>query len=169
MSEQPVQLRNTTLVFLIKKTPASNIDRICLAMKKRGFGVNRWNGVGGKFDHSLDKTIEEAAIRETKEEIDVEVQDLSKVAELTFLFPGNPDWNQLVHVYLTEQWTGTPVESEEMRPDWFSPQELPFHSMWPDDPHWLPHVINGKFLKASFSFGKNDLILEKEITIVERL
>ncbi|HET8669978.1 MAG TPA: NUDIX domain-containing protein, partial [Candidatus Saccharimonadales bacterium] len=40
-----------------------------LAMKKRGFGINKWNGVGGKVDE--DETIEQAAIRECQEEITV--------------------------------------------------------------------------------------------------
>ena len=60
-------LRNATLVFLIKRIDGE-IKDICLAMKKRGFGVNRWNGVGGKVDDQ-NETIEEAAKRETKEEI----------------------------------------------------------------------------------------------------
>jgi len=41
------KLRNATLVFLIKKSQGKITD-ICLAMKKRGFGMNRWNGVGEK-------------------------------------------------------------------------------------------------------------------------
>jgi len=40
------KLRNATLVFLIKKSQGEITD-ICLAMKKRGFGMNRWNRVGG--------------------------------------------------------------------------------------------------------------------------
>jgi len=61
------KLRNATLVFLIKKSQGEIID-ICLAMKKRGFGMNRWNGVGGKVNGE-NETIEDAAKRETKEEI----------------------------------------------------------------------------------------------------
>ena len=41
-------------------------------MKKRGFGANRWNGVGGKMEAN-DTTIEETAKRETQEEIGVKV------------------------------------------------------------------------------------------------
>ncbi len=161
------QLRNATLVFLIKKSQ-NEITDICLAMKKRGFGMNRWNGVGGKVDEK-NETIEEAAKRETKEEINVSVKELNKIAELSFYFPHNPIWNQMVHVYFSEKWDGEPKESEEMSPKWFSINEIPFKNMWPDDIFWLPEVIKGNALKAVFTFGEKDLILDKKVDIVNEL
>ncbi len=53
-------LRNSTLIFLVKRTDG-NITEICLAMKKRGFGMGRWNGVGGKVEKG--EAIEDAALR----------------------------------------------------------------------------------------------------------
>jgi hypothetical protein len=38
----PAPSKQATLLFLIKD------QKILLAMKKRGFGKGRWNGVGGK-------------------------------------------------------------------------------------------------------------------------
>ena len=161
------KLRNATLVFLIKKTDGE-IKNICLAMKKRGFGMNRWNGVGGKVD-GQNETIEEAARREAKEEISVDVQDLNKVAELSFYFPHNSAWDQMVHVYLSENWIGEPKESDEMKPEWFSVNELPFQDMWPDDIFWLPEVVKGNLLKAMFKFGEKDVVLDKKVEIVNQL
>ena len=161
------KLRNATLIFLIKRTDGE-IKDICLAMKKRGFGVNRWNGVGGKVDDQKE-TIEEAARREAKEEIFVDVQDLSKVAELSFYFPHNSSWDQMVHVYFAENWNGAPKESDEMKPDWFSVNELPFQDMWLDDIFWLPKVVKGNLLKAMFKFGEKDIVLDKKVKIVNQL
>lgn len=160
-------LRDATLVFLVKRSKGA-IREICLAMKKRGFGKGRWNGVGGKVDGEHE-TIEEAARRETHEEINVKIEDLKKTAELSFSFPHNAAWDQMVHVYFVEVWSGDPSESEEMNPQWFSVDELPFHDMWPDDPFWLPEVIKGNKVKARFSFGEGDRILDKEIQIVQSL
>ena len=42
-------------------------DEILLAMKKRGFGVGKFNGVGGKL--IIGETPEMAMLRETKEEM----------------------------------------------------------------------------------------------------
>ncbi len=136
-------------------------------MKKRGFGQGRWNGVGGKVEAG--ESIEKAVIREAQEEIDIVAKDLSKVAELTFTFPAKPDWNQVVHTYLAETWEGEPMESEEMAPQWFKVSDIPFADMWPDDIYWLPKVLAGDLIKAEFSFGENDIILEQQVEVVTNL
>jgi mutator protein MutT len=159
-------LKQATLVFLIQKFD-NNIQNIVLAMKKRGFGINKWNGVGGKVEPG--ETIEQAAIRETEEEISVVIKDIVKVAELTFYFSENPDWNQVVHVYFAENWEGEPIESEEMKPQWYTVDSIPYENMWPDDIFWLPEVIKGQKLKASFTLDSHDTILEQHIDIVDEL
>lgn len=162
------KLRDATIVFLVKRN-GDSISEVCLAMKKRGFGVNRWNGVGGKVEAHKGETIEAGAKRETNEEIGVSVNQLDKVAELTFYFPHNPDWNQLVHVFFSESWEGEPEESEEMKPDWFLVENIPFSEMWPDDIYWVPEILKGNLVKGVFSFGEGDTVLEKKVNIVENL
>ncbi|MDD5433482.1 MAG: 8-oxo-dGTP diphosphatase [Candidatus Pacebacteria bacterium] len=159
-------MRDATLVFLIKKSE-QGISEVCLAMKKRGFGVNRWNGVGGKVNEG--EEIIEAAKREAKEEIGVEIEQINKMAELDFFFPHNETWNQKVHVYFCENWQNEPAESEEMKPQWFLTAELPFNEMWPDDEFWVPQVLAGNLLKAMFTFGEGDVIQNQNIEIVEEL
>lgn len=159
------KLRDATLVFLIKKSEGKITD-ICLAMKKRGFGQNRWNGVGGKVE-SEKETVEEAAEREAKEEINVEVANLNKIAEISFYFPHNPAFDQMVHVYFVEKWVGVPTESEEMNPAWFPVDKIPYPNMWPDDIFWLPIVLEGNLVKAMFKFGEHDTVQEKEVNIVQ--
>jgi mutator protein MutT len=157
-------LRNTTLVFLVKKREG-NIERICLAMKKRGFGANRWNGAGGKVEEG--ESIEDAAKREAKEEIAVTVEEMEKVAELAFTFPHNPAFDQLVHVYFSETWGGEIKESEEMRPEWFMVEEVPYKDMWPDDEFWLPFVISGEKVRGAFTFAPGDVVEKQNVEVVE--
>lgn len=151
-------MKNATLCFLMKE------DKILLAMKKRGFGVGKWNGVGGKINEG--ETIMAATIRETKEEIDVDVDNLENVALLRFKFPYKEEWNQDVHVYLTKNWIGEPKETEEMMPKWFSKAELPYQEMWDDDKYWIPHVLAGKKLEAEFVFKDNGIVDKHEIRLV---
>ncbi len=159
-------MRQATLCLLIK--PANK--ELLLAMKKRGFGMGKWNGVGGKIDlEKGDKNIVDAAIRETKEEIGVKVKDLEKVAVLNFHFPYNQAWNQNVHVFLVKNWEGEPRESEEMLPRWFNIREIPFEEMWDDDKFWLPQVLEGKKLKAKFIFKEGEKISEQNIEIVKEI
>jgi len=153
-------MRQTTLCLLMKE------GEILLAMKKRGFGVGRWNGTGGKFDQEKDKNIVETAIRETKEEIGVNVKNPEKVGLFHFRFPHKPEWDQDVHLFLAKEWQGNPQESEEMMPKWFSLNEIPYKSMWPDDTYWMPHILDGKKLEADFTFGEGDKILNHSIKVI---
>lgn len=158
-------LRDCTLLFLVKKDQ-DQVKEICLAMKKRGFGVNKWNGVGGKVEQG--ESIAEAAKRETKEEINVSAENICKVAELSFFFLEKPEWNNKATVFLSDHWQGEPEESEEMRPQWFSVSDLPFSDMWSDDSIWLPLILNNKKIKAEFSFT-GDQVIKNKVTIVDKL
>ena len=144
-------------------------DKILLAMKKRGFGIGRWNGTGGKFDPEKDKNILDAAVRETREEIGVEVKNPEKVGLFHFTFPHKPEWDQDVHLFLAKDWLGEPTESDEMMPKWFSFNEIPYDKMWPDDIHWLPHIIKGEKVEADFSFSEGDKILDYSVKIAENI
>lgn len=159
-------MRDATLLFLVKRTNGK-ISEICLAMKKRGFGKGRWNGAGGKVEKN--ESIDEAAKREVLEEIGVEINKMDKIAELTFIFPEKPDWDQIVHTYFSDSWKNEPVESEEMSPRWFRVEEIPFSEMWPDDIFWLPQALRNNKIKAVFKFGDGDYILEQKIEIIEQL
>lgn len=156
-------MKDTTLLFLVKRNGGVVTD-ICLAMKKRGFGMGRYNGVGGKVEG--EETIECAVKREAHEEIGVVVGDISKCAELFFTFPHKEDWNQLVHVYITDVWSGDIVETEEMNPVWFSVDAIPYDTMWPDDIFWLPKVLEGDQVRAKFSFAEGDVIISQEVTVL---
>jgi 8-oxo-dGTP diphosphatase/2-hydroxy-dATP diphosphatase len=138
--------------------------RVLLGMKKRGFGEGRWNGFGGKV--AAGETIEEAARREMHEEAGVEVGDLEKMGILEFEFQGNPEILE-VHVFRAQDFTGEPTESEEMRPQWYRVDEIPFDSMWPDDKFWIPMFLDGKKFKGRFLFGPEDVVVEYNLAEAE--
>ena len=140
--------------------------KILLGMKKRGFGAGRWNGFGGKLN--TEETIEDAARREIKEEAGIEMNELDKVGIIDFEFKGNPELLE-VHIFKGGEFSGQPVESEEMKPQWFDIDKIPFNEMWPDDIYWMPLFLSGKKFKGKFLFGKSDVILEKELVEVKEL
>jgi len=161
------KLRKATVVFFIKRN-YNGITDICLAIKKRGFGKGKWNGFGGKVDEITGETVEDGAIREVEEEstIAIPASSLEKVAEIDFRFkdlPKDKDWNQEVHVFLVDTWSGVPRETEEMRPEWYPVLDIPYDSMWTDDIFWLPHVLDGNLIKARFLLSLDEKILKHDV------
>lgn len=133
-------MQRSTLIFCL------NGDQVLLGMKKRGFGVGKWNGFGGKVMEGEDP--KSAALRELLEESEliVDEKDAQHVATLDFYFAEKPMFE--CFVYLTSIYKNEPAETEEMRPQWFSRGSLPFDDMWADDKYWLLRVLGGEKMKA---------------------
>ena len=140
--------------------------KILLGFKKRGFGVGRWNGFGGKV--KVDESIEQSAVREVKEETGVVLKNLEKRGIITFEFADDPEVIE-VHFFSSSDFSGQPTESEEMKPQWFDVSEIPYQSMWPDDQYWLPMFLAGKNFKGSFYFSDKNNILNHYLEEVKIL
>lgn len=141
--------------------------KILLGMKKRGFGAGRWNGFGGKIEPG--ETTEEAAKREMLEESGVSIEAMELVGRHEFEFAKNPGEILEVPVYRVEAFSGEPKETEEMRPQWFAFDEIPFDTMWADDRYWMALFLEGKKFKGYFLFGEGDKILKHSISVVDQI
>ncbi|MFZ2252543.1 MAG: NUDIX domain-containing protein [Minisyncoccia bacterium] len=142
-----------TLAYLLKD------DKICLAMKKRGFGEGYLCGYGGKIEAG--ETIINAAVREIDEEssVAVAVTDLEKIAVIEFFFKDGKHLE--VHTYFVNTWEGEPEETEEMRPEWFLYNDIPYEKMWADDIHWLPFALRGGKFTGRVWFKEDGKSIEK--------
>ena len=126
--------------------------KVLLGMKKRGFGAGRWNGFGGKMEEG--ETIEQATLRELEEEVCIKDGELSKVGVLEFSFQNGEKEVLEVHIFKLLDFLDEPIETEEMKPEWFSFNTIPFSQMWSDDKFWFPLLLNDKLFKGEFIFDK---------------
>jgi len=142
-----------TLCFVVREGAPPHV---LLGKKKRGFGVGKLNGIGGKLDPG--ESPEDGIVREVHEEVGLSLcrEALRSVGQITFRFPFMPEFDHFVHVFLATEWTGEPIETAEMLPFWFPVNEIPFEQMWQDDAYWLPIVLNGKAICAEFEFGEDN-------------
>ena len=152
-----------TLAFLVQT------EQILLARKKRGFGMGKWNGAGGKVEQT--ESIEAAMIRECQEELAIVPTQFEKVAVHDFVLQADTPapWHQWTHVFLVTAWEGEPTETEEMAPRWFPRNAIPYIDMWSDDHYWLPLTLAGKKLKTTFYFDSSEQVLSHTITEVETI
>ena len=144
-----IEEKEYTLVFVFKG------EEVLLGMKKRGFGVGKWNGFGGKIEKG--ETNEEGAKRELHEESSLIANTLQRVGYLVFNMKESAKLMK-VHVYRTDDFSGSPMESEEMKPKWYSVDNIPYDGMWPDDKYWIPYMLDGKTLIGRFDYEDDDTI-----------
>lgn len=123
--------QKTTIVLPLRE------NNVLLGMKKRGFGEGWWNGFGGKLESG--ETFENSAKRESFEEAGITINSLQLVARLLFYF--DDELKIASAGYVARDFTGEPTESEEMRPQWFRSNKLPFEKMWPGDRIWIPQAL----------------------------
>jgi 8-oxo-dGTP diphosphatase len=146
----------STCLCLLTRTGADGTSEVLLGRKKTGLGTGKIVGLGGHIEPG--ESAAEAAAREAKEESGIRVTpgSLTLAAHVTFLFPAHPSWDMTTEIFTTADWNGEPAETEEIRPQWFPVTALPFTQMWDDAPHWLPRVLAGERLRATFSYAADN-------------
>lgn len=136
-------------------------------IKKEGVLKNRYNGFGGKLEEG--ETIEEAAQRELVEEAGIKALNMTARGEIIFEFEeeGNPFAGKPIvelHIFSASKYEGDIKETEEMKPQWFSFDKIPYENMWPDDKFWLPILLEGKNFKGKFYLKDPNTITKYELT-----
>jgi len=154
-----VNQKQTTLLYIIKN------NQILLAEKKRGFGVGKINGVGGKIEPG--ESIEQAMIRETQEEIGVTPINSQHLATITFQFGAGELTQETTSIFIANDYEGEIIETEEMRPTWYNLNELPYDKMFAADKIWLPEIIKGKKFNGVVIFDPDFNVLDTKLDMVE--
>ncbi len=137
----------TTLLLVFKD------NKVLLGEKKRGFAKGTLIGIGGKQERG--ETNEQAMIRETQEEIGITPTKYQLIGDIHF-----DSWYKGEHVdmymsiYSCTEFKGSIAETEEMKPNWYDKNNLPYEKMLEDDLLWLPMAIEGKHFKGEVKFSE---------------
>jgi mutator protein MutT len=145
--------KQTTLCYLVRP------GEVLLGMKKRGFGAGKWNGVGGKVEAG--ESVQDAAGRECEEEIGIVPTMLQEVGTIVFQY-ADAALTTTCTIFLVSSWEGEPKESDEMQPQWFSIDSLPWDALWASDRLLLVDVLAGKTVSWQLSFDADFQLIAAE-------
>ncbi len=121
---------------------------ILLGEKKKGeIGTGVLSGPGGKLEPG--ETLEECLIRETREELEIELDpaSLEQVSVIDFYAAGEIDFR--VHIYRAEVLSGDLHETADMIPAWYPLDDATFNRTFESDRHWLPRAAHGEKFRAN--------------------
>jgi 8-oxo-dGTP diphosphatase len=128
--------------------------RVLLLRKARGlFGGGKWNAPGGKMQSS--ELPEKAAVRETREETGLRVNNLHFRGILNFYLGDSRDLDQTVFVFFSDKFAGKLRGGREGELKWCPIDQMPYDEMWEDDRIWLPLLLEGKSFVGDFHFTEN--------------
>jgi 8-oxo-dGTP diphosphatase len=128
--------------------------QVLLMHKKTGLGTGKVNAPGGRIEKG--ETPEQAAVRETIEEVGLTPYNLEKRMDLHFLFTNG--YSLRGYVFFADSCTGTMVETREADPFWCSVDAIPFDRMWADDSVWLARAMAGENLEGFFIFDDDTML-----------
>ena len=137
-----------TLLFIIQD------GQVLLIHKKRGLGAGNLNGPGGRMDPG--EAPMQCALREVKEELLIDAKDPELIGQLQFQFLDG--YSIHVWVFVAEEFSGVPTETEEARPVWTPLGEIPYDEMWEDDRYWLPLLIDRRPFLGRFIFDDDRML-----------
>jgi 8-oxo-dGTP diphosphatase len=140
--KQWVPKERGTLCFVLRE------KQILLIEKKRGLGAGKVNGPGGRIEPG--ETAEQAAIRETQEELGITPVGIGWAGELHFQF--RDGYALHCSVYRAAEFHGELVETAEAKPFWHPVSAMPYDRMWADDEHWMPRLLAGERFRGWFEF-----------------
>lgn len=132
-----------SLIFVVDEAQR----KVLLGLKKRGFGLGKFNGFGGKMEPN--ETMRACSARELAEESGIEVSpellqrrgvlDFNMLSGGMTLANGKIASRIEVHIYSCKlsETRGDLCETDEMKPTWFDIDAVPLEKMWADDEYWL--------------------------------
>lgn len=145
-------MKLSSLCYIRKDNQTLMLHRI---KKQQDMHAGKWVGLGGKTEKG--ESPEETAIREVKEESNLQIHSLRLVGILTEPdFKDNEDW--YVFVFVSDDFSGDLHECNEGELKWINNSELDNLGLWEGDRLFLKWIDEGKFFTAKFIYKEGVLL-----------
>ena len=142
---------DTTMIYLKRDDSYLLLFR---NKKKNDINEGKWIGVGGRRE--IGETIDECAIRETKEETGLDVHSLSCCGEVLFV---DENFKIMMYIYEITDFSGELIECDEGDLKWVPIKDIYNYPMWEGDKAFLPHLIEHKgYFKMEVRYHNKDLV-----------
>lgn len=146
--------KKLTLIYLQKDNKTLFLLRN--QKTKDEISVGKYIGVGGKVDN-IDKTIEEAAIRECFEETNLVCNSLIKKGIVYFI--GQKQYVQETHVFICKDFTGTlKADEREGSLHWIENDKIINLNLWEGDKIFLNKLFEDSFFEIELHYNNKELI-----------
>lgn len=147
---------DTTMIYLKKDDSYLLLFR---NKKKNDINQGKWIGIGGHVEEN--ETIDQCAIRETKEETGLDVHSLSCCGEVLFI---DENLKMMMYIYEITDFSGELKECDEGDLKWIPIKDIYNYPMWEGDKAFLPKVINHEpYFKMVLTYKANKLVNVEEI------
>ena len=122
--------------------------------KKEDINTKKWIGVGGHVEKG--ESIEQALIREVKEETGLSLKSYSYRGELLFI---NDDFKEIMYLFTSNDFTGELIECNEGELHWVDIDKVLDLNLWEGDRAFLlPLIQTQEFIKMTLRYSNNRFI-----------
>ena len=142
---------DTTMIYLKRDESYLLLYR---NKKKNDINHNKWIGIGGRKEPG--ETIDECAIRETKEETGFDIHSLKCAGEVLFI---DGDFKMMMYCYEITDFSGEQIECDEGELKRIPIKDIYNYPMWEGDKAFLPLLIeHAPYFKMAVCY-KNDVLV----------
>lgn len=138
--KQPESYEKRAVVF------PQNERGMLLGIKRHRWGEGRWSGFEGRLQEG--ESYEELVRREAFEQAGIQLNELSHIANIHYFFENT--LKAVAKAYVTDDYIGKPVETEDLRLGHFSTDHLPWANMHPVDKRFLSIALGSRALPIGF-------------------
>lgn len=156
-------MRQTNLIYVFNPQ-----GQVLLCAKKKtnsGFTISlgKWNGAGGKIEG--EETLLQSAKRELEEETGIVLPEeaFEHRGFNKLYYENKPDRDQEAHIFVIQNYAWAFQETEELFPQWFDIDKIPYEKMRADDIYRMPRMLAGEYIEYVFHFTEDGQIKSHEL------